>query len=176
MMDGFNRGKWFWIGERILFVGLTDQFLEEYKEEGKRSVISSAPTYHTLLDADNAKTHHMADWLDQNVSGFGNIKVETNSLQSYLDTTDTIFDEIYIDGISDKWKYDGRQYDFLFTMVESCLKRVNGNVYVRLNLLDQEPGYNIHYLVTHFLNTYRHIDIEKVSDTCYIFTFVALLH
>lgn len=175
-MDGFNQSKWFWSSNRLLFVGLTDQFLEEYVRESYHGHLSSSGHNHTLLDVDNVKTQYIADWLDQNASRFDVNDVETNSLQAYLDATDKIFDEIYIDGIFDKWKYDNRQYDFLFTMVESCLKRVTGNVYVRLNLLDQDPGYNIHYLITHFLNTYKHIDIEKVSDTCYIFTFVALSH
>lgn len=172
-MNGFDKSQWFWTGRKLLFVGLTDELVNDYKEQSEHSMFSSAPYRHTIIDVDNTKIYHMADWVDGAgiVTKYSTITTILSSLQEFLDTNTDTFDEIIIDGIFDKWKYSYRQYDFLFTMINSCLQIVNDGVSIRLNLDRWENEYNIHYLVTYFLNTYSHVGVEKLSDNRYIFTF-----
>lgn len=171
-MRGFDRRWWFSKDKTLLFVGLTDALLSEYKEAAKYNILSSMPHRHTIVDVDSVKIYHLSDWVDsEGVTGkHKTVSLVIRSLQEFLDKNKNTFDEIVIDGIFDKWKYE-RQYDFLFTMINACLQIINDRVCIRLNLDRSENKYNIHYLITHFFDNYNNVGVEKLSDNCYIFTF-----
>lgn len=172
VVGGFDKNRWI-NNKNILFVGLTDKLTEDIKETIKCSNDIVTASHYTILDVDISKIHHISDWIDINVDSTHpfTIKTVATSLQEFLDTNESVYDEIIMDGIFDKWKYDNKQYDFIFTLINECLRISTTRVCVRLNLNKSATNYNIHYLITYFFNTYIYVGVEKMSNDCYIFTF-----
>lgn len=181
MADGKNNildNSWFFTGESLLVVGLTDRILEEYRHKLDKSPHSSALINNTFIDADLVKTTYAFDRIDGSKNPWHTTNIIRTTIQEFLDSNTLTFDHIILDGIFDKWRYDTKQYDFFFKIMEVCFSIANKSVRARIDLdrwaapyMDKwATQYNIIYLMTNFINNYSHVSIEKVSDTIYIFT------
>lgn len=159
------------ISDTILHFGVCDnQIIYELSEWyllELNATLNEVPEY-IGVDINHNKMIILQDHIDRNQ--LKNVTLYTDTMQSYIDNNlKSIYDQIIITGVFNKWRYSERQYDFIFKSINKCLEFAKKSVIFSLTLND---NYNIIYLITNLVNTYNSIEINKISDINYVFTII----
>lgn len=92
------------------------------------------------------------------------------SMQEFIDNiTDQRYNWTIISGIFDTPIFNNRQYVFIDTIVENCLK-FSDNLIITIDI-KQTPTfeYNVGFLILHFISKNKKITVKKISDETFIF-------
>lgn len=149
-------------GQRFLYVGLPDGY-----ESNIQNTIESI--YHNggvldVVDADSSKIQLYADWVDRTLTVPDEVNFHTQPIQEFLDNSGTVYVNITLDSIFNKWRYEKEtQYEFFFKIIEACMARCN-TLSIYINASGQEESYNMIYLLTVLLSTYEHFTFEREGD------------
>lgn len=91
-------------------------------------------------------------------------------LQDYIDTEPDYSDWVVLTGVFDNNFYGDKQYDFVTSIVYSCLNISNKGVIFSLNEnVNESFQYVMIYFFSYFTNTYDRVTIKKNSNGNYIF-------
>lgn len=89
------------------------------------------------------------------------------SMQEFIDNNSNEYSVVLITDIFNKVRYGDNQYQFIFKTIESC-RSFSNNVIFTLDVGNTE--YNVLYLISYLIYTYRKVFVKKVDETNFIFS------
>jgi hypothetical protein len=155
--------------ESVLHFGACDkdlnfiQALDEYELDIEYTAVDTDDSVKTLFtDAEPLQRTHT--WISEQMS-----------MQEFLDGvedrdyTGVRYNWTLLTGIFDKPLYSERQYQFIDTIIENCVRFSDNVVFTIKEIPTPVFKYSMVYLFSHFTVKYAKVTVKKVSHNNYIF-------